>query len=98
MKYSLGPSLFFETGKGPDFESGAATRQHPIGTVNYTVLGYMITNSLDVYVTPEFSIGAVLGTGFATNNYVQGLFAFNPKEISGPGVLYQCFLKAGYRF
>jgi hypothetical protein len=99
VKYSIGPSLYFETGNAPNFETGGATRQQPKGTINYTVIGYMLTNALDVYVTPKFSIGAVLGTGFATNNFDQGLSALNPfKAIYGPGVLYQCFLKAGYLF
>ncbi len=98
VKYSLGPSLYIETGRGPNF-SLPETKNNYSGAVNYNVLGYMVTNSLDVHITRQFSIDAVLGTGFATNYYGQRLSAFVPfRKIDGPGVLYQCFLKAGYRF
>jgi len=98
VRYSLGVSFFAILGSEPYavYDNNNQTSNYNEGDHNYTMYGFMLSNSVNIAATKHLGMALDLGMGIpvSDNRYADnngGLVAFN-----GPFI--QIGLKLGYRF
>ena len=85
MKYAIGPSLLLGVGSKSTYNNGSYPSEGKF------VLGIILDNSLNMFLTPRFYLGFNLGFGFSYIN----ILGENNKGVTG---LAQGSFKLGYRF
>lgn len=91
IRYAVGPNLAYRTAKEYDFKFDNLGNIVGVGEQPRTMLGIMVTNSMNVNPTKNIHLGLELGLGFTYFNKLGGV------EM-GTEALAQFGFKIGYRF
>jgi hypothetical protein len=101
VRYSLGLSFFAIFGSEPYavYDNNSQTGIYPSGNYNYSLYGFMLSNSVNIAATKHFGMAIDLGAGipisdnrFADNDGLDGLLG----GVGGPFI--QFGLRIGYIF